>query len=565
MIQLRDYQRDFAARIGAAWSSSRVVCGVLPTGGGKTVVFSSIMHAHNGAAAAVVHRKEIVGQISQALGRLGVSHRVIAPPAVVTRIRRRHLREFGRSYVDPHARAGVVSVQTLTSKADHGLGAWLAQITLAVFDEGHHYVRRGLWGRAVEMMSAARILLVTATPERADGLGLGADADGYAETLVEGPSVQWLIGEGYLSPFRYLAPSTDLDVSRLAVTASGDFNPQALRARVVESHLVGDTVEHYRRFASGKRAIIFATDVATAGEMAAAFVAAGISAAALSGESDPADRDARLDEFEAGGLSVLVNVGLFDEGFDVPAVDVVMLARPTESLGRYLQMVGRVLRVVYADGYDLDTAEGRRAAIAAGPKPHALVIDSVRNWERHGMPNWPRVWSLSGREKRSAGPRDTIPQRVCPSCTQPYERIYPACPYCGEPPPLPASRSTPDQVDGDLAELDVDGMAQLFAAIRRADMPDDEYNLDQARRHIPQIGRAADMRRHREAKYRRAVLRELVGWWVGAQDGRTMPEIHRRFFHRFGVDIGTAFTLSAAETDALIGRIQQRFGEDLTC
>jgi len=119
-------------------------------------------------------------------------------------------------------------------------------------------------------------------------------------------------------------------------------------------------------------------------------------------------------------------------------------------------------------------------------------------------------------------------------------------------------------VDGDLQELDVEALAALFAAIDRADMSDDEYAADQLARHIPAVGRGADMKRHRAGKYRRAILRELVAWWVGSQpDGRTLSEKHRRFFHRFGTDIGTAFTLNAADTDALIGRITDRYSEDM--
>lgn len=574
MLALRDYQDKFVAAILAAWELVRAVLGVLPTGAGKTVCFSAIMHDHNGAAAAVVHRKEIVGQISQALARLEVRHRIIAPSSVVTRIRRKHLKEFGKSYVDPHAQAGVISVQTLTSASsdkNRELQKWLGQITLCVFDEGHHYVEQGLWAKAVHAMKNAKLLFVTATPERADGKGLGKQADGFAEVMVEGPTVSWLMEQGYLCKFKYKAPKTDLDVSDIPVTASGDLNTKAMRKRIVESHLVGDVVTQYKQFASGKRAIVFANDVMTAEEMAQAFNDAGVPAAALSGETEQGERDHKLDLFEDGRLMVLVNVDLFDEGFDVPAVEAVILARVTESLAKYLQMIGRALRVVYAKGFDLKTQQGRLDAIANGGKPHAIVIDPVRNWERHGMPNWPRVWSLSGREKGSRGSNgDLIPQRICvgtaeyPGCTQPYERFFECCPYCGAPQPEPAGRSAPEQVDGDLMELDVEAMAALFERMKRADMDPEDYVRDQIARGIPQIGRRQDMRRHMDAKHRREVLHNLVAWWIGSQDpGRSLSEKHRRFYHRFGIDIGTAFTLNAKDTNALIERIKQRFNEDL--
>lgn len=572
MLKLRGYQHDLIGAIYAAWLTVRSVLAVLSTGGGKTIIFSSIINDHRGASAAVVHRKEILGQISCSLAKLGVKHRVVAPPKTVALIRKKHLKLFDKSFIDPHSECGVVSVQTLTSRSagnNMPLQCWVKQITLCVFDEGHHYVKQGIWGRAVDLMTNAKLLFVTATPERADGVGLGSHAGGYCDVMVEGPGTQWLIDEGYLSRFVYKAPETDLNMSDLPITAAGDVNTKVLRARTIESHLVGDVVQHYKTHALNKKAICFASDVATSEEFAAEFTANGIRSTALCGATDQGIRDGTLEEFEFGDLKTLCNVDLFDEGFDVPGVDCAILARVTMSLSKYLQMVGRSLRPVYANGFDLTTREGRLAAMAAGPKPHAIIIDPVRNWERHGMPNWPRQWALDSRERGvRSGPSDTIPQKVCPSCTQPYEAFYTRCPWQFTPgcatPPEPGGRSTPEQVDGDLMELDVDGMAALFAKLNKADMNEQDYELDQLRRGIPPVGRGADMKRHKSAQYRRKILKELVGWWVGLQPpDREMNEKHRRFYHRFGIDIGTAFTLNAKDTDALFQRIQQRFSEDM--
>ena len=567
MIKLRtDYQLPVKEAILEAWGRVRSVMAVMATGAGKTVVFASIINDHKGGSAAVVHRKEIVVQISLTLASLGVVHRVVAPPSTVRSARRKHLKKFGRSFVDPDALCGVASVQTLVSKSaekNAALQSWIRQVTLCVFDEGHHYVKSGLWARAVDCMVNAKLLQVTACTERADGKGLGDTAEGFAQELVEGPQVKWLIDQGYLSPFKYFAPSTDLDLEGVAVTASGDFNAKAFRARVVESHLVGDMVKQYNQFAKGKRAIVFATDVATANEVADMFNAEGGTAVALDGGTDAGVRDRASEEFERGDVLQLVNVDLFDEGYDVPAAEVAILGRPTQSLNKFLQMCGRVLRVVYAEGYDLSTAAGRREAIANGPKPYAVIIDPVRNWERHGMPNFPRQWTLLGREKGSRDTSDTIPQRVCTECTQPYEAFFKACPYCGAV-PLPAGRSAPEQVDGDLSELDVDAMSKLFEKMRKADCDDDEYTQGQCARNLPPIARAKDLKRHQAAKHRREVLRNLVGWWVGAQELRELDEIHRRFFLRFGVDIATAFTLGAKDTDALADKITAKFMLDTT-
>ena len=565
-FKLRPYQLDAVAAVHAEWLRVRNVLLVMATGGGKTVCFASIIRDHIGASAAVAHRREIVSQIACSLAAEGVVHRVVAPAKTVTLIRRTQLKKFGRSFIDPTAQCGVVSVQTLTSKASQsndGLQRWLKQVGLAVFDEGHHYVQDGFWARAIDLLSHARLLFVTATPQRADGKGLAAEANGFVQAVVEAPQSWELIRDGYLSSFKYLAPASDINVADIPLTAKGDFDAREFRKRVVASHLVGDVIKHYQAFGKGGRAIVFTSDVETAEEMAAAARTAGIAALALNGKSDQLTRDQGLEDFQSGKIRWLVNVDLFDEGFDVPAADVCILARLTDSLAKYLQMVGRVLRPVYADGYDLTTVAGRLAAIAAGPKPNAIVIDHVRNWERgHGLPDWPRVWSMLGRERGNRGPRDTIPMKICPGCTQPYEAFHLACPYCGEV-IEPLHRSGPQHVDGDLFELDREALAAVFAAQQHAEMSDDEYRQDQLRRHIPAIGRPRDLRRHQAAQYRRKVLRGLVNTWVACQAGREMGEVHRRFYHRFGVDIGTAFTLNASDTDALAERIARLFTEDL--
>lgn len=550
MIKLRDYQQAFKTKVTAALRAVRVVLGVLPTGAGKTVVFSSMIHDHDGASIAIVHRKEIVTQISCSLARFGIAHRIVAPPNVVAMIRRKHLHMFGSSFVDMNAQCGVASVQSLTSKSsvkNHKLQRWLQQVTFAVYDEGHHYVDEGQWAAAVHILDHAMQLLITATPERADGIGLGEGHGGFARAMVEGPTAQWLIENGFLSKFTYKAPLTDLDVADVALGKNGDFNAKALRSRVLDSHIVGDLVEHYRRFSPGKKAIVFSTDVATAHEQAEAFREAGYKSVALSGETEAPDREKALDDFENGDMQVLVNVALFDEGFDVPAVEVVIMGSPTMSLSKYLQMVGRALRLM----------EG---------KEHAIIIDPVRNWERHGAPNWERKWSLEARSKseRSKAAEDLVPQRICDCCTQPYEIFFKACPYCGHV-PIPAQRSAPEHVSGDLFDLDVDALAALFKKRDDANKSAEEYAREQIARGIPPIGRGQDAKRFEAVKYRRGVLKNMIGWWVGAQpEGRSLAEKQRRFFVRFGVDVVTAETLDIKATDALIDALGEKFHLDLT-
>ena len=565
-LKLRTYQTDFKAGIYEAWDRVDNVAGVMATGAGKTVVFSSIANEHNGAALLMAHRKEINAQISTALATLQLPHRIVAPPEVVRNIQRRHLKKFGRSFVDARAPVAVGSVQTLTSAGinrDRQLQKYLDNVTLGIFDEGHHYTRAGYWAKAVERIGDAKKLFMTATPERGDGAGLGLHAEGFCEEMVEGPQTGWLIDEGYLSDFEYFAPESDLDQEGIPLNSKGELNRDVLHSRIVESGIVGDVVEHYTTYARGKRAIVFADAVETAELMEARFKAAGVRAVQLNGDTDTGIRDDAVDAYENNEIQVLINVDLFDEGFDVAGTDCVILARPTESLAKYLQMVGRALRVVYGNGYDLQTRAGRLAAIASGPKPRAILIDPVRNWERHLGPNFTRAWTLDGLGTGGRGARTSA--RICVECTQPYEGASSVCPRCHAeaPHPEPGSQRVLEVVKGDLVALDMKAMAALMADVNKANMREDDFRKDLVKKGVPQIGHNRCVKAHNKALWRRDVLKEVVAWWVGAQPGRDMREIHRRFYERFGIDIATAYTLDAKKTDALINRITERFTDDL--
>lgn len=553
MIKLRSYQADVKADIYEQWRAHRSVLAVMPTGAGKTITFASIMSEHPGAGIIIVHRKEILSQISQAvalvsqdLASKGVAHRVVAPTATVAMIRRKHLAKFGKSFIDPSAQKAIASVQSLTSKSatnNRALQQYLQQVTLAVFDEGHHYVAQGFWAKAVDAFPRAKLLFVTACPERADGTGLGVGEGGFCEVMVEGPTTRQLIDWGNLCKYTYFCPETDADFSQLAVNAQGDFNAAAMRARVVDSHLVGDIVSHYLKLTPGTQAICFMGDTVTADEAAAAFNKEGVTAVSLNAKTDDAERERALMAFEQGSIQMLVNVDLFDEGFDVPAATTCIIGRPTMSLNKYMQMVGRVLR----------TAEGKNMA---------YVIDPVRNWERHGQVSWPRQWSLKGREKGGRAESDKPKQRVCLTCSQPYEAFLLACPYCGAV-PVPVGRVLPSQVDGDLTALDLDALDALFADREKANMSDADFERDMISRGVPGIGRGQQLSRFRASKYRRSVLNNLIGWWVGSQPADREPaEIQKRFFLRFGVDMLTADALDLKDTDALIEKIAARFGKD---
>lgn len=287
------------------------------------------------------------------------------------------------------------------------------------------------------MMPNARGLGVTATPVRADGQGLGREFDGVFDVMHIGPSMRELIQREYLCDYEIVCPTSDLQVKEEEKSASGDWSTQTLRKAAKKSHIVGDVVENYIKFASGRKAIVFATDVETSNEIARKFNDSGIPAASLSAETPTATRDHYIEQFKSGALRVMVNVDLFDEGFDVPSCDVVIMARPTASLGKYRQQAGRALR------YQIGKV--------------ALIIDMVSNVIRHGLPDKHIDWMLARRDKRGKQTRDPddIPLTTCAKCTKPYERFRVVCPYCGHEKPLPNPRSrSVEIVEGDLILLD---------------------------------------------------------------------------------------------------------------
>ncbi len=530
----RGYQQWLIDRIFQSWrDGNRNVLAVLPTGGGKTFVFSRVVAAVQFHVCAIAHRGELVSQMSLALAREGVRHRIIGPAALARECVANQMEELERSFVDPNARVAAAGVDTLVG-LDPAQNPWMAQVGAWIEDEAHHVLKENKWGRAAALFPNAYGLGVTATPLRADGKGLGRHADGLFDDLIVGPTMRDLIEQGYLTDYRIFAPPSDLDLSTVTVTDSGDYSPPKLSAARKHSHITGDVVEHYLRIARGKQGITFDVDVESATATAKAFNDAGVPAAVVHGKTPSGLRREILRKFKAREYQQLVNVDLFGEGFDVPAIEVVSFARPTMSYGLYCQQFGRALRLL--DG-----------------KLHAIIIDHVGNVQRHGLPDARREWSLDRRERRSkAKADDVIPLRTClnTSCMSVYERVLVACPYCGSV-PVPADRSAPERVDGDLFELDPSVLARMRGEIAR---------IDGAPSLPPNAGadvQGAIKRTHWERQRSQAKLRAAISLWGGWQKylGRSDPEGLRRFYHRFGVDAGTALTLNSRDAEELTARI----------
>ena len=393
---------------------------VSPTGSGKTVTFSYI--AENAASKGnkvwiLAHREELLDQISASLSRFNLRHGMIAA---------------GRT-PDPFAPAQVASVQTLVRRLSD-----VQAPDLIICDEAHH-AAAGSWGKILQAFPKARTLGFTATPERLDGKGLGDAFD----DIVMGPSVSWLIQNGFLCKPVYYAPSS-IDVSSMRRTA-GDFNKSDAELAVDKPVITGCAVSHYKKICDGVPAIAFCASVRHAEHVAQQFNEAGYRFAVIEGRLEKNKRKELVKKLSNGDLHGLTSCDIVSEGFDLPIVTAAIMLRPTSSLSLYLQQVGRALR-------PHDT------------KTNAIILDHVGNVLRHGFAEDIRDWSLEGAKQRKKSDKEkALPMKQCPSC---YGIHAPAshCPLCGHEHGIKARQL--EQVEGELQALTSE---DIIAKSRRRD------------------------------------------------------------------------------------------------
>lgn len=571
---LRGYQQQLKFAIYEAWNKGAMcVMGVTATGSGKTVTMAHMVKelAALGKRGVIeAHRAELVGQISMALAEAGIRHNITASKVVIRAINEAHMDEFGCTFYDPRAKWTVASVDTIIKRTD----PYAAETDYLFQDEGHHTLRENKWGRAVEQYRSAnpnlRVLLMTATPCRGDGKGHGSHHDGIVDAMVMGPGLGDLIREGFLTSYdAYSVPVADLDLSDVHITASGEFNQQEVARAVKRSNkIVGDVVKHYQEIAYGKRAIVFAVDIEHAQTLTNAFNAAGIPAELVTGEDSVTQRRDASKRFKAGTTKVLINVDLFGEGYDIPAVEVVIMARPTASWALYSQQIGRMLRLfidralmLQWDGF---TPDQRKAYIAASSKPRGILIDHVGNVRREynigntkysGLPEGFTAWSLDRKGRRARGVSDEIPLRKCLSCFKDYQRIYDACPHCHTAAPAPTNRSAPEFVDGVLEKLEGAVLAQMRGEVARLDAPVNMHNIS----HLSYIAQKHVITSKQERDRKQHALREAMAYWAG-QYAEEQAVLESRFYHTFNIDVLGACKLPASDAESLTSKIRNKIG-----
>jgi superfamily II DNA or RNA helicase len=388
--KLRDYQQDLIAETVEALRDHRSVLLQAPTGAGKTEMAVEIARRHQDKIVwFTCHRHEIVAQTSVTLKRAGVdAHGVVAP----------------RYREDPTIRIQVCSIDALRHRLDR-----YPPPDLIILDECHH-VAAPSWARLVESFPQAKLLGLTATPERLDGRGL----KDWFEHMIVGPNTHTLIDEGYLSKFKYFAPTIP-DMRGVRVKLK-EYDRHDLEGAMNKSTLVGDIVDHFKeKLAPNARALAFCVSVDASRELAARFTEAGIPAKHVDWETTQEKRDEAVADLASGKIRVLTNREVFSEGLDLPAIDAVLLLRPTKSFALYRQMIGRCLRV----------AKG---------KPYTTILDHAGLIFDHEFPDNDVEWSLTGRR---SGVAETHKQysthgmiRRCPECSA-VHKWSAKCPECG--------------------------------------------------------------------------------------------------------------------------------------
>lgn len=397
---LRDYQQRAVENVIAALDRRPIL--VAPTGSGKTVMATALVEQLGVSALWLAHRKELIDQAAKRLEAHGLVCGIIMAGYAPM----------------PLAQVQVASVQTLIRRDK-------PPADLIVVDECHHATADS-YQSILDAYPQAQVVGLTATPFRLDGHGLG---DLFGELVIAAYPHE-LCESGVLHrPKVWASRSPDL---RGVKVIAGDYSIGALAQRTNTAELNADIVATWQKRAAGRRTVAFAVDVAHSKAIAAAFVAAGVPAEHIDGRTY--ERDTVLARLASGETLIVSNCMVLTEGWDLPALECAIIARPTASLNLHLQMIGRVMRA--ADGKD-----------------GAIVLDHAGNHHVHGLVTRRLNYSLNGEK---VGHSEPLGLRRCQECGLLFELHELACPECGwAPAPEERRRDRPDvHGAGELAEFD---------------------------------------------------------------------------------------------------------------
>ena len=378
---LRPYQQAAKGQIFSAWDDCDNVMFQMPTGTGKTRLFTSIISdikawgiitQKEPKILIIAHRVELIEQISDNLDRYKVSHGIIAGG------KERNLRPLVQ----------VASIQTITHRTNKDVASSL-HVDFIIIDEAHHSIANSykkLW----ELYPQAKKLGVTATPWRMNHLGFTS----IYNKLIVSKSIKEFIDEGWLAPYSYYSIKDNSNIRQNIsgideFDIEGDYKVSALERVMDKVSIRANLLDSYLKLARGKKGIIYSISRKHSDHICEEYKQAGLNIVRIDSETPREERRMYVQRFRNGQIDIIVNVDIFSEGFDCPDIEFIQLARPTKSLVKYLQQVGRGLRPTSGKG-------------------KCVILDNVGSHIEFDLPNAERDWDaefngeLAYKKKRSS-------------------------------------------------------------------------------------------------------------------------------------------------------------------
>ena len=374
--KLHQYQAELLNRARSEFSSGKKsVLIVSPAGSGKSVIIAEIARltvSKGGQVLFMVHRKELVEQITDSFKSNGVDL----------------------------TKCTIMTVGKIARRLDR-----LPKPTLIITDETHHSLAK-TYQKIYDYWSNVPRLGFTATPWRLSGKGF---KDIY-DSMIEGPTVKWLIDHHYLAPYEYYSVKL-VDDNKLKRSSTGDYTNKSID-NAIGNTIFGDVIKTYQDKAKGRKTIVYAHSIDFSKKVAQQFNEVGIKAAHCDATTPDKERKQIMADFKSGKLQVLCNVDLISEGFNVPDCSCVIMLRPTKSLVLDVQQSMRSMRYQ--------------------PSKTAIIIDHVANYTRFGLPDTDREWSLNDRKKQKrSNTENTVGTTMCTQCFAILPAGTKECPFCG--------------------------------------------------------------------------------------------------------------------------------------
>lgn len=386
MMKLRPYQTDSIDQLRASFKRNKRTVLCLPTGAGKTVVFSEMvrMAAEKGTITLVLtDRIELFEQTLKSMARAGV------------RVQR--LEAKGNRTFDTRAVVTVGMVETVKRRWRKGIMDGYAP-QLIITDEAH----KATFNSIYEAFTESRVIGATATPQ-------GKHFYKYFTDMVQNIDIPELIEKGYLMPCRPFQMQDDLsDLD----TRGGEYTDDSLFGHFNKQQLYDGVIDEWKKRANGKKTIVFNVNIAHTVRMTEAFNAAGIRSECVTSHTPKDERERILSAFKAGLFPVLNNCGILTTGYDEPSIECVVMNRATKSLPLWLQCCGR----------------GSRPCPEIG-KEEFVVLDFGMNHDQHGLWAEPRKWAIKPPRKKKE--LDVAPVKECPQCQSMVFASARTCRHCG--------------------------------------------------------------------------------------------------------------------------------------